>query len=142
MTQIEYVAGVCNIGPEETALRRNFGWAALAVTVVLLGLLVWIGFNPWWRLVIFLPAMSSASGFLQAHFRFCSGFARRGIFNFGSLGQTQQVTDEASKSKDRRRGNWIAVYAALIGIIAAFVFTPPCFYLREVTCRKTPEFLI
>ena len=35
----------------------------------------------------------SASGFLQAYFQFCSGFARIGVFNFGSLGQTNKVLE-------------------------------------------------
>jgi hypothetical protein len=121
MTQIEYLPGVCNIGPEEIARRRNLGWGALAVTLVLLAILVWAGINPWWRLFIFFPAMLSASGYLQAYFKFCSGFARKGIFNFGSLGRTQEVIDEASKIKDKSKGNSIMLYAALIGAVVAII---------------------
>jgi len=119
MTQIEYVAGVCNIGPAEIARRRNFGWAAFAVAVILLAALLWSGVNPWWRLLVFFPATAAASGFLQAYFKFCSGFARKGIFNFGSLGQTNTIADEASKSKDKKKGNQITLYAAIIGAVVA-----------------------
>lgn len=125
MAQIEYVAGVCNIGPAEIARRRNIGWIGLAVAVVLLAGLVWTGVSPWWRLLIFFPTMLSASGFLQAYFGFCAGFARRGVFNLGALGHQQTVTDDASKVKDRRKGNQIGIYAALIGIVVALV----CFVL-------------
>jgi len=124
MENAEYVPGVCNIGPREQSRRRNFGWIALAVTVVLFAVLLWAGVNPWWRLLLFLPATAAASGFLQAHLRFCSGFARQGLFNFGALGQVQHVTDDASKAKDRRKGTQITVISAVIGagIALATVF--------------------
>jgi hypothetical protein len=121
MAQIEYVAGVCNIGPKEISRRRNVGWIALAITLVLLAILIWIGVNPWWRLLVFFPATISASGFLQAYFQFCSGFARIGVFNFGSLGQKNKVTDESSKMKDRRKGNQILLYSVLIGAAVALI---------------------
>jgi hypothetical protein len=102
-----------------------FGWVSLAISVVLLAILIWAGVNPWWRLFVFFPAVMSASGFLQAYFHFCSGFARKGVFNFALPGTTQQVGDEASKAKDKKKGNQIALYAILIGIaisiIAVFV---------------------
>jgi hypothetical protein len=121
MANIEYVAGVCNIGPEEIKRRRNVGWGSLAVAVIILALLVWAGVNPWWRLVVFFPAMLSASGFLQAYFQFCAGFARRGVFNFGTLGQQETISDDASKTKDHRKGNQIGIYAALIGVVVALI---------------------
>src|ERR1700691_3770505 len=116
-----YVPGVCNIGPEEIARRRNFGWIALVVTLALLAVFVWTGISPWWRLFVFFPAMMSASGFLQAYFQFCSGFARRGVFNFGAPGQMQDVGDQGSKVKDKRQGNRITIYAVLIGVLVAIV---------------------
>src|SRR5208283_5375536 len=115
MTQTEYVPGVCNIGGDETARRRNLGWVALAITVLLLLALILMGANPWWRLFIFFPATMSASGFLQAYFHFCAGFARIGVFNFGSVGQMKKVDDDLSKKKDKRKGNQITLYAVLIG---------------------------
>ena len=121
MVQSEYVPGVCNIGAAEVARRRNGGWVGLAITMVAFVALVWTDVNPWWRLLLFLPAMASASGFLQAHYRFCAGFSRIGVFNFGAVGDTHQVTDEDARAKDRRRGNHISLYAAMIGAIVAIV---------------------
>ncbi len=115
----EYVSGVCNIGPQEIARRRNFGWGALAATVVLLLVLIWTGVNPWWRLFVFFPAAMSASGFLQAYFHFCSGFAQRGVYNFGQLGETIKIDDAPSRAKDKRKGNQIMLYSALVGIVVA-----------------------
>jgi len=121
MAQILYSPGVCNIGPEEIARRRRVGWVGLIVAILLFVALYGADVNPWWRLFIFFPAMFSASGFLQAYFHFCSGFARRGIFNFGAVGKTENVTDGASKALDRRKGSQIASYAALIGAVVAIL---------------------
>jgi hypothetical protein len=56
-----------------------------------------------------------------AHFRFCAGFFRAGVFNFGTVGETHEVDDEGARAKDRRRGNQIIVYAAMIGALVAIV---------------------
>jgi hypothetical protein len=121
MTQTEYVPGVCNIGQEETARRRNLGWVALAITLLLLLVLILTGVNPWWRLFVFFPAAMSASGFLQAYFHFCFGFARIGVFNFGSAGQRHIVPDEFSKTRDKGRGSQLTLYAALIAAVIAII---------------------
>lgn len=120
-SESQYVPGICNIGSEEIAHRRNFGWIGLAATLGLFIVLVVTEVNPWWRLTLLLPAAASASGFLQAQFRFCSGFSRRGVFNFGPVGETQTVTDEESRAKDRRKGNQINLYSALIGAVVAII---------------------
>lgn len=75
----------------------------------------------WWRLLLMLPATAAASGFLQARFRFCSGFSRVGVFNFGPLGQTHQVADEQDRAQDRRRGNQVTLYSAIIGTAFAVI---------------------
>jgi hypothetical protein len=120
MVQI-YVAGVCNIGPEEITRRRNTGIIGLVFAIVLFGILFFTDVNPLWRAFVFFPAMLSASGFLQAYFGFCTGFARRGIFNFGALGNTQQVTDAASKQKDRKKGNRLTLRALIIAVVVTVV---------------------
>jgi len=117
----EYIPGVCNIGTEEIRYRRNFGWFSVGLTVALLLLFVLTGISRWWRLVLFLPAMMSGYGFIQARSRFCAGFARRGVFNFGTFGNASEVTDDESRAKDRRKGREIAVYSSLIGAAAAIL---------------------
>jgi len=119
--QSDYVAGVCNIGPAEIARRRAMGWIGLGVAVAVFVLLTWAGVGRWWRLVVFLPASLAASGFLQARSRFCVGYARMGISNFGAIGQTQAVEDEAARSADRARGARLTIYALIVGAIAAII---------------------
>ncbi len=115
MTQTGYQPGVCNIGAEEIRRRLNAGWIGLLVTLIGYAVLVASGVSPWWRLLLFFPAAASASGFIQARLKFCAGFARRGIFNFGNLGKANHVVDEEAMAMDRRRGNQIAIYSSLIG---------------------------
>ncbi|HTY12131.1 MAG TPA: hypothetical protein VMF88_13810 [Bacteroidota bacterium] len=117
--QTEYIPGKCNIGPGEIARRRNFGLAALVVLFVSLGGLMLARVNPLWRLFIIFPAASVASGFLQAYFHFCSGYARIGAYNFGEPGERHDVEDEASKAKDRKKGNQITLYAVIFGAMVA-----------------------
>lgn len=103
MTLSAYQPGICNIGPAEIARRRQAGHIALVATIVLFAVLVAIDAPPLARLVVALPAAASASGYLQAWLKFCAGFASRGIFNFGRLGQTAQVVDADARRRDRTR---------------------------------------
>jgi hypothetical protein len=117
----EYIPGVCNIGPQEINRRRRVGWIGLAVALLVFIILAVMNVNHWWRLLIFFPATFSASGFLQAHFHFCAGFARKGVFNFGEIGKIQDVTDDSAKAKDKQKGKQITLYAAFIGAIIAII---------------------
>ena len=124
---LEYRPGICNIGPAEIARRRRAGHVGLAVTIVVLVALVAIGAPPLARIVVALPAAAAASGYLQAWFRFCAGFASRGVFNFGPLGQTELVADVANdeaRRRDRSRATQIGLASLAIGVaagIAAFL---------------------
>jgi len=123
MVQI-YVAGICNIGDEEVKRRRRSGWAGLIISAMYLAVLAGIHVDPAWRFLVFFPAMVAASGFLQAHFHFCTGFAHAGVFNFGPVGDVHQIPDAASKQKDRKHGRLISFYALVIAVViavAAFV---------------------
>jgi len=118
---IQYVPGVCNIGPEEITRRRNIGIIGLLIAIVLFVVLFVTHVSPWWRLFVFLPAAMSASGFLQAYFHFCSGYAQKGLFNLGALGSTQKVSDEASVKKDKQKGMDIMIYSLLVGIVVTVI---------------------
>jgi hypothetical protein len=101
-------------------MRRNFGWAGFAVTVVLWLIFILTRTPQVWRLFVFLPAMMSASGFLQAAFHFCAGFGARGVYNFTlELGKVAQVTQEDFKKKDFQKSMQINLYSALIGAAVA-----------------------
>lgn len=117
----EYQAGVCNIGPEEIAARRRAGHVGLAATVLMFVGLVLVGAPPLTRLVLFVPAAVSASGYLQAWLKFCAAFGSRGIFNFGPMGSTTSVSDDASRVRDRRKALQIGLASGLIGLAVAVV---------------------
>jgi hypothetical protein len=117
----DYQAGVCNIGPEEISRRRRAGHFGLAVTVVLLVGMIALDAPSLLRLVLILPAAAAASGYLQARLKFCAGFGRLGVYNFGRLGTTSQVADDAARAADRRKANQIGFAALLIGVAVGVV---------------------
>ena len=116
----EYVPGACNIGPAEIRRRMQSGWVGLGVTILLWAAFVIFRVPAPWRLLLFFPAVTSASGFLQAGMRFCAAFGMRGVFNFASeVGKTETVAQAEFRVKDHRKARLIALYAALIGAAAA-----------------------
>jgi hypothetical protein len=116
-----YRAGVCNIGPAEIARRRRTGVVGTVATVVLLAILIAVHAPTPLRLLVFLPAAVAASGFLQAWLRFCAGFGWLGVFNFGDVGRTETVADEASRLRDRLMAGKIGLGAAAVGAVVAIV---------------------
>ena len=111
----QYLAGACNIGPAEIAMRRRAGHAGLVVTAALAAALLRSDLHPAWRLVLALPAAGSAAGYLQARQRFCANFGWRGVHNFGAMGQEQRVADEGARAEDRRRALRIMGASAAVG---------------------------
>lgn len=120
MATQEYVPGVCNIGPAEIARRRRAGYIGLISSVVFFAILLVFDISPVYRLLIFIPVMSAASGFLQAHFRFCAGFGLKGVYNvLKPVGQTETVTQNVFRKRDRQKALQITGMAILIGLIVA-----------------------
>jgi hypothetical protein len=117
----DYQPGVCNIGPAEIARRRRAGHVGVIATVVAFAILVAIGAPPLARLILILPAAVGASGYLQASLKFCAGFGSRGIFNFGDVGTTEKVGDDAARALDRAKANRIMLASFVIGIGVAVV---------------------
>ena len=112
----EYRPGVCNIGPAEIARRRRAGHVGLVATVVTLGVLAAIDAPPVARLIVALPAAVATSGYLQARLRFCAGFGSRGVFNFGPLGQVQEVADGDARARDRSKASQIGLASLAVGV--------------------------
>lgn len=111
-----YQAGVCNIGRAEIARRRRAGDVGLLATAGVLAGLFAIGAPRPARVVAALPAMISASGYLQARLRFCAGFGSRGIYNFGDVGHVEAVVEEDARARDRARAMQIGVASLAIGL--------------------------
>jgi hypothetical protein len=120
-----YEPGVCNIGPAEIARRRRAGHVGLIATVGLFAALVLLDAHPLTRIALVLPATIAASGYLQAHLKFCAGYGRLGVFNLGPLGSTERITDADALSRDRRRARQISLAsfmaAAIVGILAVLL---------------------
>jgi hypothetical protein len=74
---------------------------------------------PWVRLILVLPIAVAASGYLQAWLKFCAGFGSRGIFNFGELGNTEDVVDPVALAADRARARAIMLASLAIGVVVA-----------------------
>jgi hypothetical protein len=121
----EYLAGVCNIGPAETARRRRIGRWGIAVTTTLLVVLGTTRAARPWRLLVALPAAMSAAGYLQAKRHFCANFGWRGLFNFGELGSVERVEDGEARASDRRQALRIGVESLGVGGAAALLCLVP-----------------
>jgi len=117
-----YVPGVCNIGEAEIRQRMRVGWIGLGVTVVLWALLIFFQAPAWARLILVIPAMMSATGFIQGLSHFCAGFGMKGVFNFGTeLYKTETVAQAEFRAKDRRRAQFSILYSVLAGIAVALI---------------------
>ncbi len=112
----QYQPGVCNIGPAEIARRRTSGHLAALASVALLSALVAAHAPRRWRLLVVLPAAASASGYIQAQSKFCAGFGSRGQFNFGLLGQEQEVEDPEARALDVARSRRMGLQSLGIGV--------------------------
>ena len=118
---VEYQPGVCNIGPAEIARRRRTGHVGLVAAIAVLVALVAIGAPPIARLLVAIPAILSASGYLQAYFKFCAGFGAAGVYNFDEVGTTDKIADAASRALDRAKAARISVASFAIGALVAIV---------------------
>jgi hypothetical protein len=117
----DYEPGVCNIGPAEIARRRRAGHIGLVASLALFALLVAVDAPNWTRLLIAIPAIGAASGYIQARLKFCAGFGSLGVFNFGEVGPTDRVTDDADRARDRARARQIGAATIAIGLAAGVI---------------------
>ncbi len=113
---IEYVPGVCNIGPAEIKRRMMVGYWGTVIALVLFVALYSLHLPDWTRIILAVPAFMGATGFIQGLTHFCAGFGMSGVFNFGSLGTTQKVGDSKAAAKDRQKALALFGYSLLIAI--------------------------
>lgn len=114
----DYQPGVCNIGPAEIRRRRMAGHVGLVASLAVLAVLVVTDAPAVMRLLVILPAAVSASGYLQAHVRFCANYGWRGIFNTGEIGAAVRVADRQALAADRRMALRIGLGSLAIGLVA------------------------
>ena len=116
-----YQPGVCNIGPDEIRRRRRSGHIGAISAIGLFAVLVAVGAPPITRALVGLPAVIAASGYLQAQLRFCAGFGQVGVFNFGTVGETEHVVDDEARAKDKAKARQIGLMSFAVGIAIAIV---------------------
>jgi hypothetical protein len=116
-----YIPGVCNIGKEEANKRKQVGIAGLILTVIAYSLFIYFDVSKGVRFLIFIPAVISASGLLQARMHFCVYYRLAEMFNFDSLGKSSKVENDEFVRKDKRRARQIIYYSILIGIVIGLI---------------------
>ena len=118
----QYIPGVCNIGPAEIVARKRSGFIGLIITAAL-----WVVFANYnlassWFLLLFLPAVVSATGLIQGFSHFCAGFGMKGLFNFGStVGNTDTVSQAEFRAKDKKKAQQIFAYSVVAGLAVAVI---------------------
>ncbi|CAN5178502.1 hypothetical protein BH09PAT3_BH09PAT3_5350 [soil metagenome] len=124
MTEVtsSYIPGVCNINTAETNQRRKAGYVGLGLFVVLLVVMLALPIDTAYRLVLILPAMISAIGFLQARNHFCVGYANAGMQN-ADEDSTDPLTIALAEAvtKDKKRARQMYLQALIIAIVAGGV---------------------
>ncbi len=122
MSNNVYIPGVCNIGPAEIRMRRVTGIVGLIATLLFFAWFYLYPIDPLGRLLIFIPATTAASGFLQAQLHFCARFGMQGLFNFSSDIRKQESVDQAAfRRKDQQKALIIIAGSAAIGLAVALV---------------------
>lgn len=118
----EYIAGSCNIGKGEIRRRQVVAVAGAIFSLITLAGLIQRDATPTGRLILFLPLLVFATGFVQSRKRFCLAYGLAGTFNFGGLGQISKVADPISQKADRKMAITILLQsfslAAMLTLIA------------------------
>ena len=124
MSTTSYTPGVCNIGPAERKQRLTIGWLGLGLTFAALAAFVIFSVPDPWRVLVAIPALLGANGFLQYRMHFCVNFAMRGLYNLGAMGSQENVVDREMRRADQRKGLQIiglSLLAAAVTVVIAIL---------------------
>jgi hypothetical protein len=115
---IQYIPGVCNIGPDEISRRKQAGLMSFVIAALLLLFFILFHIPSVYRVIIFFPATLSAVGYLQAYFHFCAAFGLKGVYNIlKPAGQTETILQKEFRKKDQQKAIKIIVLSIFIGVI-------------------------
>ena len=122
----EYQPGLCNIGPAEITRRKSIGLggALFAVGYSFVGAVLF--FPLFFKLLVFIPAVIAATGFVQVYYHFCVAFGLSNVFNFGDhVDTTTNVLEKKARELDRRQAWKLIIIsvglAILYTLISAFL---------------------
>ena len=122
----EYIAGTCNLGPQEIRSRQLVAIFGAVITVITALTLISTDQSKSARFSIFLPAVIFAIGFIQSRSKFCLAYGFAGTFNFGKLGQVSKVASAEDRRADRKTAGLIFVKSiALAAVITAVFYALP-----------------
>lgn len=121
-----YIPGVCNIGPAEIRRRRLVGYAGFGLTFAMIAVFYFYPIPDVLRLLVIIPALTGAMGFLQAWFHFCAKFGMSGVFNVSDDTVKTESVDQAEwRAKDRQK----ALNILTLSLIIAWVFALWAYFL-------------
>ena len=122
----EYLAGSCNIGPQEIRRRKAVAYLGLFLTIVSLIGFIKTGASASARIGIFFPALVFSIGYIQSRKKFCLAYGFLGTFNLGKLGDISKVSSKEDKAADRATAAGILLQSiGLAAIITLVVFLLP-----------------
>lgn len=121
MSSSEYQPGVCNIGGPEVARRKQVSFFGLIFYCGASVALLSAHASPALRLLLFIPAMAFAVGYIQARKKFCLAFGLMGTFNFAELGKISKVATPAAIAADRRAALSIIAQSMLLALAMTFL---------------------
>jgi hypothetical protein len=122
MESLDYIPGVCNIGPQERILRRMVGYVSLGFFAAL-----WVVFDltnapSGLRLLLLIPAFIGSVGFFQDASRFCVNYGIRGLFNLNySAGVTMTVKESEQRSLDLEKSLEILCYSLITSLALTYL---------------------
>ena len=88
----------------------------MLLTIIAYSFFVYFDVSKGIRFLIFIPAIISASGFIQARMHFCAYYGLAEMFNFDSLGKSGKVQNQEFVNKDKKRARLIIYVSVLIGL--------------------------
>ena len=117
----EYIAGSCNIGPDEIKRRKTFALFGLLLFAISLIGAFSSHASHFTRLGVFIPAVLFATGFVQSRRKFCLAYGFAGTFNFTKLGNISKVQSAEERSADRKTAASILFQSFLLAAAMSLV---------------------
>lgn len=118
----EYVPGVCNIGKNETRKRYGLAVTGFVLSAIIAYAIPLFHLPGWVIFFSYIFLLLGFEGFYQGYFKFCAGFAAKGIYDFkGSGGSRSKVDNPEYHRKDMGMAQKIHLYSIVSSIIVVVI---------------------
>jgi hypothetical protein len=118
----EYQPGVCNIGKNEIRKRYSLAVAGFVLAAIVSYAILTLNWPKFALILPFIILAMGFEGFYQGYFKFCAGFASRGIYDFtGSGGSRNKVTNNEYHKADVKKAMQIHIYSLISSIIVVAI---------------------